>query len=80
MHNKATAIRYFLNFPSTVKITIYDIAGDKVITLSGPGSAGVPNEVMWNLSNVARGGYLAVVEASANGKTERKTVKIAVVK
>ncbi len=77
---ETTAIRYTLNFPATVSVEIFDIAGNKVASLSGPGEAGVPNEIVWNVKNVARGAYLAVVEASGSGKTERKTVKIAVVK
>ncbi len=77
---ESTAIRYTLNFPGTVSVEIFDIAGDKVASLSGTGEAGVPNEIIWNLTNVARGAYLAVVEATGSGKTERKTVKIAVVK
>ncbi len=77
---ESTAIRYTLNFPATVSVEIFDIAGDKVASLSGPGEAGVPNEIIWNVKDVARGAYLAVVEATGAGKTERKTVKIAVVK
>ncbi|MBM3329192.1 MAG: hypothetical protein FJY67_06945 [Calditrichaeota bacterium] len=75
-----TAIRYYLNFPASVKIDIYDIAGDRVKTLYGPGQAGLPNEVVWDVTGVARGGYLAVVEATAGGRSERRVVKIAVKK
>lgn len=76
----STAIRYFLNQPAVVRVEIFDIAGDRVASLTGPGTAGLPNEIVWNVRDVARGGYLAVVEAKGAGKTERKTVKIAVLK
>lgn len=78
--SESTAIRFTLNFAATVKVTIFDIAGDKVATLHGQGQAGVPNEIIWNLKDVARGGYLAVVEAQGAGRSEKKTVKIAVKK
>lgn len=77
---ESTAIRYFLNFNATVKVDIFDITGQRVTTLYGEGTAGQHHEILWNTRSVARGGYLAVVEAKGAGKTESKIVKIAVVK
>jgi len=77
---ESTAIRFFLNYPAEVTVDIFDIAGDPVATLRCQGQAGVPNEIIWNIKNVARGGYLAVVKAEGSGRREQKTVKIAVVR
>ncbi len=77
---ESTAIRYFLNFDATVKVDIFDITGQRVTTLHGDGTAGQHHEIPWNTKSIARGGYLAVVEAKGNGRTESKIVKIAVVK
>jgi len=76
----STAIRYFLNFPAVVKVDIYDITGERVKTMHGTGVAGLPNEIMWDLSSVARGGYIAIVEAKGAGKTDKHKIKIAVLK
>jgi len=77
---ESTAIRYFLNESAQITVTIYDIAGDKVTTLHAQGQAGLPNEIEWNLKDIARGGYYAVVAAKSASRTEKKVVKIAVVK
>ncbi len=77
---EATAIRYFLNEPAQITITIYDISGSVVTKINTSGQAGLPNEIIWELKDIARGGYYAVVEAKSANRTERKVVKIAVVK
>jgi len=48
--------------------------------LSGPGVAGVDNEVEWNVADVQSGIYLAHIEANGAGKSEVAVVKVAVVK
>ncbi|MFN3821352.1 MAG: hypothetical protein ACK4OO_03380, partial [bacterium] len=76
-----TFIRYNLYRPAEVTITIYDITGIKIAKFSGPGDmTGVPIEVEWNLEDIARGGYFAVVEARSGGKVDRKRINIAVQK
>ena len=75
-----TAIRYFLNRPASVRIDIFDVVGEKVTSLFGPGQAGMDNEVIWDLTRVPYGAYIAHVEATGDGKKETKLVKIAVVK
>ncbi|MDP8228011.1 MAG: T9SS type A sorting domain-containing protein [Candidatus Electryoneaceae bacterium] len=77
---ESTAIRYFLNFNADVKVDIFDITGQRITTLYGDGTAGMHHEIIWNTSVVARGGYLAVVEATGDSGTETKIIKIAVVK
>ena len=75
-----TFIRYHLTQSATVRIKIYDLAGDLVKELNGPGYPATANEVRWDLTEVQSGGYLARVEASGQGKTETRFIKIAVVK
>lgn len=75
-----TFIRYHLNASADVRIKIYDLAGDLVKELPGPGNPYTDNEVRWDLTDVQSGVYLARVEASGPGKTEVRFVKIAVVK
>jgi M6 family metalloprotease-like protein len=76
----STTIRYRLNQEARVKIAIYDVAGDLVDELSGPGVAQAENEVTWNLQNVESGVYLARVEAQGSQETQVAMIKIAVVK
>ncbi len=75
-----TFIRYFVKENAIVKIKIFDLAGDLVTELSGPGVAGVDNEVEWNVADVQSGIYLAHIEANGAGKNDVVVVKVAVVK
>ncbi|MEK7727215.1 MAG: FG-GAP-like repeat-containing protein [candidate division KSB1 bacterium] len=78
--NNATRIRYRLNASARVKISIYDVAGDLVTELEGPGNAQADNEVEWRVSNVQSGVYLARVEAEGEGEKAVQMIKIAVVR
>jgi len=75
-----TFIRYRLSESADVRIKIYDLAGDLVKELSGPGVANNDNEVRWDLTGVQSGVYLGRVEASGSGKSDVQVIKIAVVK
>ncbi len=76
----STTIRYYLRDAAEVTIHIYDMAGELVEQLTGPGTGGVENEQIWDVSHVQSGIYLARV--CAKGASERSTamIKIAVVK
>ncbi len=76
----STKIRYYLTESATVTIRIYDMAGDLVKKLAGPGIAQTDNEVIWNLQNIQSGVYFAKVEAKSGKTTVVRTVKIAVTK
>ncbi|MDZ7266159.1 MAG: FG-GAP-like repeat-containing protein [candidate division KSB1 bacterium] len=76
----ATRIRYRLNAAAQVKISIFDLAGDLVAELAGPGLAQADNEVEWQLADVQSGVYLAKVEARGEAEKATKIIKIAVVK
>ena len=75
-----TTIRYTLNAAAQVRIKIYDLAGDFVDELVGPGFGSAENEVDWRLENIESGVYLAKVEAAGQGGSEVAIIKIAVVK
>ena len=75
-----TMIRYFVKEAATVTVKIYDMAGDLVATLQGPGIAGMDNEVAWDLSDVQSGIYFAHIDAAGTAASGSAVVKIAVVK
>lgn len=76
----STTIRYELNYSAKINIKIYDIAGELVDELEGPGDARVPNEITWQLENIQSGVYFARIEASGSGQNQVAIIKIAVVK
>ncbi len=75
-----TIIRYRLEKPASVNIRIFDMAGNSIKDMAGPGLGKTENEAVWNLSGVPSGLYFCRVTAA--GDTGEKTVifKIAVVK
>jgi len=75
-----TTIRYTLNADAAVRIKIYDLAGEFVDELIGPGFGRAENEVDWRLENIESGVYLAKVEAAGVDRSEVTFIKIAVVK
>lgn len=80
VYGKSTNIRYYVSENAQVTIRIFDYAGAKVAELSGQAVGGVDNEILWDVSEIQSGVYLAHVEASAGGKTESAVIKIAVIK
>jgi len=76
----STTIRYFLRDAAEVVIRIYDMSGELVREMSGPGAAALENEVTWDISNVQSGVYLARVMAKSATETNAVIIKIAVVK
>ena len=75
-----TNIRYYLNDYAAVNIKIYDMAGDKVDELNDVGMANVPNDTIWDLTDISSGVYFARVEAINGGRSSMKIIKIAVIK
>jgi hypothetical protein len=80
VYGQSTQIRYFTAEDANVTITILDLSGVKITELTGRGTAGMDNEVTWNVSNIQSGIYLARVEARGTTRSEVVFVKIAVVK
>ena len=76
-----TFIRYTLHQPvSDVNIRIYDIAGSLVTEFAGNAVHPGDHEVMWDVTPVQSGAYIARVEARHTGGSLVKFLKIAVVK
>ena len=80
VYNAKTYIRYYVTENATVHIKIFDLAGDQVTELSGPGTAGMDNEVAWDVSGIQSGIYIARVEADGASMNQVRTIKIAVVR
>ncbi len=80
VYGQSTQIRYFTSENANVTITILDLSGMKITELSGRGTAGMDNEVTWNVSNIQSGVYLARVEARGANNSSVVFIKIAVVK
>ncbi len=69
--------RYFLNFATGIKITIYDVAGHKIDTIEMDGREG-ENIVRWNFPRkLANGAYIYRVKSMGTGDfyTHAKMVK-----
>lgn len=77
---QTTTIRYFLAEAASVKIEIFNIAGELIKTFSKSGLPQTENEVNWNLDGIASGVYFCRVEAKAGSRTQVQVKKIAVVK
>ena len=75
-----TTIRYYLREEANVSIKIYDMAGELVDEMSGSGFAELDNEVVWDITNVESGVYLARVKADSDVESNAAIIKIAVVK
>ena len=79
--NNQTNIRYFLTKDADlVTIKLYDLAGDFVSEFSAPEVIAGDHKVVWDVSNIESGVYLARVEANAGSQQNLKFIKIAVVK
>ncbi|NOZ62043.1 MAG: T9SS type A sorting domain-containing protein [Calditrichaeota bacterium] len=77
---KETTIRYYLEDDATMSVRIYDAAGELVKEISATGIGGLSNELIWDLTNVQSGVYLARVHAENSKKSETVIIKIAVMK
>ncbi|NOZ57647.1 MAG: T9SS type A sorting domain-containing protein, partial [Calditrichaeota bacterium] len=73
-------IRFTLTDEADVTVRIYDLAGAKVAELRTHGQRYTDNEVVWDVSAVASGVYLAKLEARSAHSTGTALIKIAVTK
>ena len=74
-----TIFRYHVASDSHVKISIYDIAGHLVDVLESEAIGGKHDESEWNISNVASGVYIYIIEiqpASGNRQVIKKKLAI----
>ncbi|MCX6133455.1 MAG: T9SS type A sorting domain-containing protein [Ignavibacteriales bacterium] len=75
-----TQIRYYTSEDASISIQILDLAGAKVAELNATSRGGMDGEVVWDVSNVQSGVYLARIEAKGASFSEVAVIKIAIVK
>jgi len=75
-----TFIRFETDTPADVRIRITTMSGRLMYDVTTKSRGGLPEEIRLDTSAWASGGYIALIEAKANSKTEQKIVKIAIVK
>jgi hypothetical protein len=73
-----TFLRFQTSEPGDVQIRITTTSGRLIYNQTHQSRGGAPEEIRIDTSGWGSGGYLAMVEATINGDTERKLVKIAV--
>lgn len=73
-----TTLRYQTSEPGEIQVKISTISGRLIYDQTIESRGGAPEEIQIDTSSWGSGGYLAVITARVNGKTERKLVKIAV--
>jgi hypothetical protein len=78
--NDISHIRLTLPYAARASVRFFDIAGHLVDELPATSVGPGPFDVPWDVSRVASGVYIGIVEVAGNGKTERAQIKIAVVK
>ena len=73
--NPSTTIQYDLPKTSLVKVAIYNLLGQEIsVLVNGQQTAG-RYSVVWNPASAATGVYYYVIDATANGKEELRSVK-----
>ncbi len=79
--NEEAIVRFWLGDDASVRIRIYDIAGNLVTEVEENGQGGVYNEWTWDCRGAASGVYFAHIEANAlaSGETATALCKMAVV-
>ncbi len=80
VYEDRTYFRVYVSEDAHVKIKIYDLNGDFVDEVDGFAYGGVDNEIVWNVTNIQSGIYLAKVEATNKNFKDFKIIKVAVVK
>ncbi|MCL5019916.1 MAG: hypothetical protein M1426_05575 [Patescibacteria group bacterium] len=80
MKGSTTFIHYKVSSPATIKITIYDQAGDKIDAFTTRGLPGIENEFQCPVDKLATGVYLTKVEAEGGGKKEYVLFKMAIIR
>ncbi|MCX6151127.1 MAG: alpha-amylase family glycosyl hydrolase [Ignavibacteriales bacterium] len=74
--NPSTTIKYSLPFASKIKISVYNVVGQKVDELINREQNAGYYDVVWNAANYASGIYIYNIEATAlNGKGNYRVAK-----
>ena len=80
VYGSTTRIRYYVAEDAAITVKIFDVAGTSITELHGTGKAGFDNEILWDVTRIQTGVYLARVEAKSSNHTASAIIKIAVVK
>jgi hypothetical protein len=80
VYGSTTNIRYYTSENASITVMIFDLAGLKIAELKAQAKGGLDGELVWDVSKIQSGVYLARVEAAGNSRTEVAFFKIAVVK
>ncbi len=80
VYGSSTHIRYYTSEDATVSVTILDLSGVKITELQGRGTAGMDSEILWDVSSIQSGIYLARVAVNSAKRSDIAFIKIAVVK
>ncbi len=75
-----TRLRFQLNEPGEINIRIATMSGRQIYNRTIESAGGAPEEIFIDTSSWSSGGYYAVVTARADGRTERKMVKIGIIR
>ena len=81
--DRFTNFRYRFNGPqdeAEIKLEVFDIVGNLIAELDGPGKAGTPQEREWLTSAVGGGVYWARLSVTSGGKTVNDMIRVAVAK
>jgi len=80
VYDEFTFIRVKTFYDAKINIKIFDLAGFKVDEINSNVSANFETDIKWDVKNVQSGIYYARIEAIAQGKSDVKIIKIAIVK
>jgi hypothetical protein len=81
VYGNNTYFHFFVGEDSNVEINIFDLAGDRVDKLTKSAVGGFENEIVWDVSNIESGVYLAHLNVkSSSGNSDYKIIKVAVIK
>ncbi|MBN1301363.1 MAG: T9SS type A sorting domain-containing protein [Melioribacteraceae bacterium] len=73
--------RFYVSEDSEVEINIFDLAGDYVDKINYKALGGFDNEVLWDVSYIQSGVYLAHMNVkNSSGTSDYKIIKVAVIK
>lgn len=75
-----TFLRFETREPAQIRIRITSLSGRLIYDTAFQSRGNLPEDVQIDTSSWASGGYLALVEAKTDSKTERTLIKIAIVK
>jgi hypothetical protein len=80
VYGSFTNIRFYTTEDASINVKVFDLAGEQVAELRGQSRGGIDGEVVWDVSGVHSGVYLARIEAMGAVRSEAAIIKIAVVK